>query len=362
MSSSIRVSALAFTALVASCVLLPVQAVQAQQGVQRIPVSSILGRLDRLESEVVSLRRSPAAGSDEISSRIDQLESELRRLTGIVERLEYDMAQQSEVSEKRVLDLDTRLQALESQRPSPFAAQAAPQQRDSVGPLATVSPPAAPAIPFAQGSALSQPTVKLGGEPAVAFGTPRQVDSSPDLRALPFPAAPVAPSAFENPVGTSVAIAGASIPPVQIPVPTPETVVPTPTVLPSTDPQAQYDEALRMLNLGEFDSAGSALEALVAQHPQHAVSGSAQYWLGDMHLRLGRYNEAAKAFLDSFKGWPEGPKAPDSLLKLGMTLAGLGQREEACLTFTEFPGRYPNASPTLLRRAQIEAERTQCGG
>jgi len=356
MAFSVRVSALAFTALIASFALLPVPFASAQQSVQRIPVSSILGRLDRLESEVVSLRQSPAAGNDEMSSRINQLESELRRLTGIVERLEYGMAQQSEISEKRALDLDTRLQALESQRPSPFATQII-SKPEQTGSLATTAIPSVPVAPFAQTPTLPQPTVKLGGEPAVAFGASRQVDTSPDLRALPFPAAP---STFEASPDTSVAVAGASIAPMSPP--TIEPVTPNLAIPSSAGPQAQYDEALRMLNLGEFDAAGTALEALVAQHPQHVVSGSAQYWLGDMHLRLGRYNEAAKAFLDSFKGWPEGPKAPDSLLKLGMTLAGLGQREEACLTFTEFPGRYPNASPTLLRRAQIEAERTQCGG
>ncbi len=354
MTFSVRVSALAFTALFASHVLLPVQSVSAQQSVQRIPVSSILGRLDRLESEVLSLRQSPVSGTDEISSRINQLESELRRLTGIVERLEYDIEQQSEISQKRALDLDTRLQALESQRPSPFVAQSDPQP-EAAGPLATVSPP--PLVPLTQVPSQAQPTVKLGGEPAVAFGASRQVDTPPDLRALPFPAAPLPQEVLP---GTSVAVAGASIAPVLQTVPAP--VPSDPAILSSAGPQAQYDEALRMLNLGEFEAAGAALEALVSQHPQHEVSGNAQYWLGDMHLRLGRHSEAARAFLDSFKGWPQGPKAPDSLLKLGMTFAGLGQQKEACLTFTEFPKRYPNASPTLLRRAQIEAERTQCGG
>ncbi len=357
MAFSVRVSTLAFTAFFASHILLPVQTVSAQQSVQRIPVSSILGRLDRLESEVVSLRQSPASGTDEVSSRINQLESELRRLTGIVERLEYDIAQQSEISQKRALDLDTRLQALESQRPSPFAAQAAvAPQSDTVGPLANVPPtPFAPS--FVPVPPPVQPTVKLGGEPAIAFGTPRQVDTPPDLRALPFPPAPAPQETLPE---ASVSVAGASTTPALQTAPEP--IISNSAVLSSADPQTQYDEALRMLNLGEFEAAGAALEALVSQHPQHEVSGNAQYWLGDMHLRLGRHSEAARAFLDSFKGWPQGTKAPDSLLKLGMTFAGLGQQKEACLTFTEFPKRYPNASPTLLRRAQIEAERTQCGG
>jgi len=357
MAYTIRGTALALTALLAVLVFVPVPSATAQQqGVQRIPVSSILGRLDRLESEIVILRRNPRGANDGTGPRIDQLESELRRLTGVVERLEYDAARQAELSQKRILDLETRLQALESQRPTPFVAQPPPA---AVGPLAT-SPSMAPApAPFAQGFQPPQPTVKLGGEPAVAFGAPRQVDTPPDLAALPFPAIPVP---GQPQPGTAVALAGASIaPPVQAPPLFPVPAPNQPTLAPG-GAQAQYDEALRMLNLGEFDAAGAALERLVAQYPQDAVSGSAHYWLGDMHLRLGRYNEAAKAFLESFKGWPDGAKAPDSLLKLGMTLSGLGQREEACLTFTEFPGRYPNASQTLLRRAQIEAERTQCGG
>ena len=357
MAICIRATVLASVALAALLAALPAG---AQQGVQRIPVSSILARLDRLETDMATLRQAPGGIADEMATRMDQLETELRRLTGIIERLEYDLTQQAEVSEKRALDLETRLQALESQRPTPFAARPLPAPAQT-GPLATSPVLVPPAAPFAQGRAPVQPGVKLGGEPAVAFGTPRQVDTPPDLGALPFPAAPPAtPLARAAQPGTSVAVAGAAIAPLP-PAAQPPAPAPLPAAV-SGDPQAQYDEALRMLNLGEFDGAGAALETLVTQHPDHAVSGSAKYWLGDMHLRLGRYNEAAKAFLESFRGWPEGPKAPDSLLKLGMTLAGLGQREEACLTFTEFPGRYPNASPTLLRRAQIEAERTQCGG
>lgn len=358
MAFSFRAPSLALLALLStSAALMPVHGVMAQQqGVQRIPVSSILGRLDRLESEIVLLRQRPEGRTGEVMTRIDQLEAELRRLTGLVERLEYDAARRAETSEKRILDLSTRLEALESQRPTPFAAQVAPvAPAPTPFPVPMVQPPA----PFVQAPA--QPSVNLGGGPAVAFGAPRQVDTSPDLAALPFPTIPVqpAPSVQQNQTtfATNPSIAPA------VPMPAPEERVATnPVALSASDPQAQYEEALRLLNLGQFDAAGGALESLVVQYPQHPVSGSAQYWLGDMHLRVGRYNEAAKAFLDSFKGWPDGPKAPDSLLKLGMTLAGLGQRDEACLTFTEFPTRYPNASPSLLRRAQIEAERTQCGG
>jgi tol-pal system protein YbgF len=355
MTSIVKMATASVVALALALPLVAPASAQ-QQGVQRIPVSSILSRLDRLESELTTLRRAPAGVNDEMANRIDQVEIELRRLTGLVERLEYDAQRRADDAEKRALDLETRLEALESRPPTPFVAQTpAP-----AAPIIPFAPPSAPPASFAQAPAgavqqtvplPSPPTVKLGGEPAVAFGSPRQVDASPALSGLPI----TPPATTTRTSGDAVAFAGTSV----SPLPTQPVAVPVPA---GTGPQAQYDEALRLLNVGSFDAAGAALETLVAQYPQDAVSGSAKYWLGDMHLRLGRYNEAAKSFLESFRGWPKGPKAPDSLLKLGMTLAGLGQKDEACLTFKELPALYPDASQSLLQRADIESQRAQCGG
>ncbi len=360
MMSTIRMATVSALALALALPMAVSPASAQQQGVQRIPVSSILSRLDRLESELTTMRRAPVGVNDEMATRIDQVEGELRRLTGMVERLEYEANRRAEDADKRALDLETRLEALESRPPTPFA-QTPLTPPVAALPQNTTPPP----IPFAQAPTVqqtvplpAQPSFKLGGEPAVAFGSPRQVDASPDLSALPGQQQALTTTTTQT-SGAAVAFAGSGF---DAPAPTPAPALAAVAAPVGGDPQAQYDEALRLLNVGSFDAAGAALESLVAQHPQHSVSGSAKYWLGDMHLRLGRYNDAAKAFLESFKGWPEGAKAPDSLLKLGMTLAGLGQREEACLTFTEFPSRYPNASQSLLQRAEIEAKRTQCGG
>ncbi len=338
----------------------------AQQAVQRIPVSSILSRLDRLENEVVRLRQSPGGQGNDAGARIDQIEIELRRLTGLIERLEYETKRRADDADKRALDLETRLEALESQEPRQ-AFQAAPAQSQQIIP----PQPPAPSLSTPQSFDVSRPVGQLGGGPAVAFGTPALRDAPPDLSALPVsPQQPAPAQPLTTQPGTTFALntpAQPTLPqptqplayqqPSSVPLPTAQS-----TFTPSDNPQAEYDAALQMLNVGEFDQAGIALEAIAAKYPSHPVVGGAKFWIGDMHLQLGRYNEAAKAFLESFKGWPEGPKAPDSLLKLGMTLAGLGQREEACLTFTQFPARYPNASDSLRRRAEIEAQRTQCGG
>jgi len=283
---------LALALCAAACLSLPAQAQQ------RFQISDLVQRLGQLESEVARLRIAPGPGAGSDVARLDLIEQELRRLTGIVERLEYDARQSSAASEKRLDAIEGRLSSLED----------APQ---------SVAPPAPPpaAIPFAT----AQPA-----PPA----------------AIPFEAAPP----YQ--------------PQASVPAPAPFTPQ-TGTTIQSAD--ALYDEGVRLLRIGSFDQAGAQFEDLVSTYPEDPKAGEAQFWLGDMHGRLGRHEQAAAAFLDSFRRWPNGPKAPDSLLKLGMTLATIGQTQEACLSFREVSARYPTANASLLRRADIEAQRHSCG-
>lgn len=267
---------------------------------QRIQIGDLVQRLERLESEVTRLRVSPRNGGGDVA-RLDQIESELRRLTGIVEQLDYQNRKLSDATDKKLDRFEERLDALED------------------------APP-----------------------PAIA-SIPRAAEPNPPMIARDAIGAPeYAPQAsLTQPIGT-----------------TPD--VQTSTSFASTNSgqsaEAIYNDGLRLLNRGQFDEAGAQFEELIAVHPQDARAGQAQYWLGDMHFKLGRFEQAATAFLESFRNWPDGTKAPDSLLKLGMTLAIIGKQEEACLSLSQVPMRYPSASPTLLRRAGIEGQRAGCGG
>lgn len=287
----LRTFALAATAL---AVLSTIPA-QAQQ---RIQISDLLQRLSQVESEVARLRVASGSGGGGDLQRLDLIEQELRRLTGIVERLEYEARQSGSASEKRLETLEKRLAVLEDRPPA-----AAP------------APAPGPVISSPQG-------------PATSFPGPAE-PGLPQYSGAPLETAPPAEGVFR----------GAE--PVQ-------------------SASALYDEGLRLLNLGSYDEAGAQFEDLVATYPADPKAGQAQYWLGDMHFKLGRLEQAAAAFLDSFRRWPNGPRAPDSLLKLGMTLATIGKTDEACLSFQQVGARYPGADPALLRRADIEAQRFRC--
>ncbi|MEX0922776.1 MAG: tol-pal system protein YbgF [Rhodovibrionaceae bacterium] len=131
--------------------------------------------------------------------------------------------------------------------------------------------------------------------------------------------------------------------------------------LPSGTPKEQYDYAFDLLRQANYPAAEQAFQAFLQRHPSDPLSGNAKYWLGESYYVRGDNQNAAIVFAEGFQEYPNSSKAPDNLLKLGMALANLGSTEDACGTFSELQRRYPNAASTILRRAEREQSRLGCG-
>jgi tol-pal system protein YbgF len=130
--------------------------------------------------------------------------------------------------------------------------------------------------------------------------------------------------------------------------------------LPGGSPQEQYDYAFGLLRQANYAGAEQAFSAFLAEHPQNALAGNAKYWLGETYYVRGNYQQAAVTFAEGFEAYPNNSKAPDNLLKLGMSLASLGSTQDACGTFTVLLDRYADAPATILSRAQRESQRLGC--
>lgn len=130
--------------------------------------------------------------------------------------------------------------------------------------------------------------------------------------------------------------------------------------LPAGSPAEQYNYAIGLLRNGAYGDAEAAFNAFLAQHGADPLAANAQYWLGESYYVRDMQKEAAKAFLQGLKQYPNGPKAADSMLKLGMSLARLGQIEQACVALGELGSRYPDASPKVKARAQTERKKAGC--
>lgn len=127
------------------------------------------------------------------------------------------------------------------------------------------------------------------------------------------------------------------------------------------DPKALYERALGDLQAGNYAGAELDLAELLATHPAHELAGNAQYWLGETHYVRRQFKRAAQAFLSGYTTYEKSPKAPDSLLKLGMTLTALGEKTTGCDAFAELGAKFPDASIAVKKRADIERKRANCG-
>ncbi len=142
--------------------------------------------------------------------------------------------------------------------------------------------------------------------------------------------------------------------------PAPEEQTGSRGVLPDGTPQERYAFARTLLTRLDYDAAEVAFAEFLVEHQDHPLAGNAQYWLGETYYVRQKYPEAATAFIEGYQKFPEGSKAPDNLLKLGMSLAALDQKSDACATFAELLSRFEDADDNITRRAIQEQTRLRC--
>lgn len=128
----------------------------------------------------------------------------------------------------------------------------------------------------------------------------------------------------------------------------------------SGDPKQAYETAYGYLLQRDYSSAEAAFNDFLTKYPSDSLSGNAQYWLGETYFVRGQYKAAAGAFLKGYQTYGQSGKAPDSLLKLAMSLDRLGQKEAACSSFSELATKFPTAPQSVKGRAQSERQRIGC--
>lgn len=268
---------------------------------------AVNNRLDRIEREVNDIQQNygngggssssdsaPMAASDAsvggLQVRLNDVEQQLRDLTGRVEELGHklDQATQDLQSYKEANDL--RFQELQGGGAAAGAAGAAG--------AAPAGAPAKPSVTYDAGGAAAKPAQAAEAAPLVT--------------------------------------------------------------LPAGTPQVQYDFAIDLLKRGQFPQARDAFKQFLQEHPKDTLAGNAQYWLGETYYVQGQYKDAADSFLKGYTTYSKSSKAPDSLLKLGMTLGALNQKDAACATFGQLKEQFPQASPAVVARNKQERQKLGC--
>ena len=251
-----------------------------------------------------------AAGQTE--ARLGQLETELRRLNGVIEEQGFRITQLRDQLEKVQGDTEFRLNTLESGRSSPAFQQNTWGQSQQ------------PAQPY---------TPPAGQDPNQWYGSAgSEMRTPPPSQGYNFPNN--GPHIQPPVSGGSYTIDGAT---------------------------GAYDQAFQTIQSGDFVRAETLFRDFLSRYPDHKLAGNAKYWLGETFYVRGLYEDAARQFAEGYQTYPKSSKGPDNLLKLALSLSAINRVDDACVTLSQLTADYPNASSTIQGRADKERSRLKCG-
>ena len=132
------------------------------------------------------------------------------------------------------------------------------------------------------------------------------------------------------------------------------------SLLPEKPANEQYEFAVSFMKIGDYETAEFALKEFIDKNKDHDLAGSAQYWYGETFRIRQLYSDAASAYLDGYQNYPKSKKAPDNLLKLGITMVQLGEKDQGCKMISGLKKEYPKASKSVLQKAQYEQKKFKC--
>ena len=139
-----------------------------------------------------------------------------------------------------------------------------------------------------------------------------------------------------------------------------ETFVSEEKLLPDTNPENQYEFAISLLKIGDYNTAERALREFVETNSDHELAGSAQYWYAETFRIRQLFTDAASAYLEGYQKYPKSQKAPVNLLKLGVSLVQIGEKDQGCLMITGVKKQYPKANQSVLQKAKYEEKKFEC--
>ena len=131
-------------------------------------------------------------------------------------------------------------------------------------------------------------------------------------------------------------------------------------ILPNVSPDKQYEFATSFLKVGDYPTAERAFREFVVSNPEHQLAGNAQYWYAETFRIRQLYTDAAAAYLEGYQKYPQGEKAPVNLLKLGVSMVQIGEKDQGCKMINGVEKQYPKANQSVIQKAKYESQKFEC--
>ncbi len=285
---------------------------------------SLAERVAQLEAQ--NQGQGGAQSAVDLLNRIDELQSEVQSLRGLVERQTFEMEELKKRGRDQYVDLDSRISRIEG---SPLSASptASPNSLSANDPSAPIAPGQIQEIP-------------------VSPAAPGQLTMD----------APIEPTTIDSPQSDSAPI-DATAP--MLPPSTPPGDTSTTMMIPQAGEQAAYDTAFSALREGRYAESARRFSAFLEQFPEGDLADNATYWLGESYYVTQNYQIALDTFHSLLSRYPQSAKTQDALLKVGYCLYELKQWNEAEAALNEVVVRYPDSTVARLAQGRLRALRLE---
>ena len=338
-----RLSEIFNTLVIAFAIMVTIIVVSSISYAQQQNIQPLMDRLERLERDIRTLNvhlsrggkpnqlasssdassMTPSAGPAiaRLGSRMDLFEADMRTATGTNEFVNHQLMAINERLEKLVSDIDYRFSVLEGR-----------SSQQNINGNQGVNAPNASVAPSPAGVQTVKPP--LGGQTLgnVSLSEIKKVEK-----------AKINKSASMNSVPANSKEPGL-----------------LKGILPIGTAKEQYTFAFNLLRQTNYDLAEVALKEFLSDHSDDPLASNARYWLGETYYVRKSFRSAAQVFFEAFSKDPKGHKAADSLLKLGMSLAGFDKKEDACSTFAKVLVDFPRSSASVKNEVVRQRKRNSC--
>jgi len=283
--------------------------------------------------------------------RVSVLEEQVRQLNGRIEELNFQLLEMQEFIRRMQEDNDFRFQQLEEKQGNLGSGSSQTAKTDNDGFIRLEKP---------EPSDQEVAKTRSGGE-TVSNTTKRTIDGVEI-----YDGEPGVDTNLENTLGTIQFDANGNIidsslgKPLDLTAGLQDSGINNPANLLPSDPDALFQVGYDFVQTGRYEDAERALISFSEQHSGHPRLPEARFWLGESYLGRGDFRNAAEVYLNAHKNWPNSKFGAQSLLKLGVSVAGLNQRELACATFAEVLQKYPDASRAVKRSVAFEQRAAKC--
>lgn len=307
--------------------------------------------------------------------RVNQLQEQVRDLTGKLEDLNFQILKMQEDARKIQEDNDFRFQELEKKKKADAGTSSS--TKTAAADTAAASATHSSAASTGKGS---RPTADTGAAASANNDNAAQEDASDLLPAQSAAEADLRPSQDIGNSAASVATGNQSSGNETSQAPralgsirfdssgnvigdslnndAPKEQIAS---LPQTDnPNELYQGAYQFVLAGDYRAAEVAFRSHIDRYPADPMTSDARYWLGESLYGQERYAEAATVFIDNQRDFPDSKRGAENMLKLGMAMAKLNDREVACATLLKVGSRFPSAAPAVLKRAEDERKLNHC--